>query len=87
MLDPGMIGSPLHVQFPAARGERERSARHVDLFALRHDGRFVVIELKVTEDRQMPLQAADYWLRVEAMRRQGTLKARGALWADGKVDE
>lgn len=75
-LDPGLISSPLHAQFRAARG---KSTRQIDLFALRHDGRLVLVELKVTADRQLPLQGADYWLRVEALRRQGAL-ARARLF-------
>ncbi|MEJ7617908.1 MAG: hypothetical protein WKF30_13320 [Pyrinomonadaceae bacterium] len=77
-LDPGMISSPLYAQFRASRVARAKAARHIDLFALRHDGRLVLVELKVTDDRGMPLHAADDWLRVEAMRRQGTL-ARAEL--------
>ena len=37
----------------------------MDLLALRQDGRLVVIELKVSEDREHVLQGADYWRRVE----------------------
>ena len=45
--------------------------RPIDLLALRRDGRLVVIELKVSEDREHVLQGADYWQRVEAHRRRG----------------
>ncbi|MGH9957466.1 MAG: hypothetical protein ACREBC_10105, partial [Pyrinomonadaceae bacterium] len=41
------------------------------LLALRRDGRLVVIELKVSEDREHVFQGADYWQRVEAHRRRG----------------
>ena len=80
-LDPGLIIAPLHAQFRTARGGR-LGVRPVDLLALRQDGRLVVIELKVAEDRDHVLQGADYWRRVEAHRRRGHLtRARlfGAL--------
>ncbi len=69
-LDPGLIIAPLHTQFRTAKGGLS-GARPIDLLALRQDGRLVVIELKVSEDREHILQGADYWQRVEAHRRQG----------------
>jgi hypothetical protein len=70
-LDPGLIAAPLHAQFRTASA----SSRPVDLLALRQDGRLAVIELKAREDREHPLQGADYWLRVEQQRRRGHLQA------------
>lgn len=76
MLDPGLIIAPLHAQFRTARGAK-LGIRPIDLLALRQDGRLVVIELKVSEDREHVLQGADYWRRVEAHRRRGHIgKAR-----------
>ncbi len=80
-LDPGLVLSPLHAQFrlaPAEQRTGERattiaSVRPVDLLALRHDGRLVLVELKISEDASLPVQAADYWRRVEAQRRSGNL--------------
>jgi hypothetical protein len=69
-LDPGLIIAPLHAQFRTARGAK-LGIRPIDLLALREDGRLVVIELKVSEDREHVLQGADYWRRVEAHRRRG----------------
>jgi hypothetical protein len=83
-LDPGLRLAPLHAQFRAARGEREAGARPVDLLALRRDGRLVVIELKVSEDAALPLQGADYWRRVETLRRRGHLK-RARLFGDAEI--
>ena len=71
-LDPGLVVSPVHVQFRAA-AERG-GARPVDLLALRADGRLVVVELKVAEDAALPLQGADYWRHVESRRRSGDLR-------------
>ena len=69
-LDPGLIIAPLHAQFRTARSTK-LGIRPIDLLALRQDGRLVVIELKVSEDREHVLQGADYWRRVEAHRRRG----------------
>ncbi|MDT7605248.1 MAG: hypothetical protein QOF61_3245 [Acidobacteriota bacterium] len=81
-LDPGLIVSPLHVQFRTSR--EGAGARPVDLLALRRDGRLVVIELKVSEDGALPIQGADYWRRVEAHRRSGDLK-RARLFGDLEI--
>ncbi len=77
-LDPGLIVAPLHAQFRTSHGGAFGSkggARPIDLLALRHDGRLVVIELKVTEDREHVFQGVDYWRRVEAHRRRGHIAA------------
>jgi hypothetical protein len=80
-LDPGLIVAPLHAQF---RASHDAGARPVDLLALRRDGRLVVIELKVAEDAALPLQAADYWRRVEAHRRRGRLN-EARLFGDTEI--
>ncbi len=82
-LDPGLIIAPLHAQFRTARGGK-LGIRPIDLLALRQDGRLVVIELKVSEDREHVLQGADYWRRVEAHRRRGHI-ARAKLFGDLKI--
>ena len=82
-LDPGLIIAPLHAQFRTARGGR-LGVRPVDLLALRRDGRLVVIELKVSEDREQVLQGADYWRRVEAHRRRGHI-ARAKLFGEMRI--
>lgn len=80
-LDPGLVVSPLHAQF-RVRGQAsdqealQRAARPLDLLALRRDGRLVVIELKTTETLALPLQAAGYWLDVEAARLDGSIARR-----------
>jgi hypothetical protein len=79
-LDPGLIIAPLHAQFRTARGAK-LGIRPIDLLALRQDGRLVVIELKVSEDREHVLQGADYWRRVEAHRRRGHI-ARARLFGN-----
>jgi hypothetical protein len=84
-LDPGLIIAPLHAQFRTARGG-PLGVRPIDLLALRRDGRLVVIELKVSEDREHVLQGADYWRRVEAHRRRGHI-TRARLFGELKISD
>jgi hypothetical protein len=84
-LDPGLIIAPLHAQFRTAKGG-PLGVRPIDLLALRQDGRLVVIELKVSEDREHVLQGADYWRRVEAHRRRGHI-TRARLFGEMKISE
>jgi hypothetical protein len=84
-LDPGLIIAPLHAQFRTARGAR-LGIRPIDLLALRQDGRLVVIELKVSEDREHVLQGADYWRRVEAHRRRGHI-AKAKLFGEQTISD
>ena len=83
LLDPGLIIAPLHAQFRTARGAK-LGIRPIDLLALRQDGRLVVIELKVSEDREHVLQGADYWRRVEAHRRRGHI-AKAKLFGKREI--
>ena len=84
-LDPGLILAPLHAQFRTARGGK-LGIRPIDLLALRRDGRLVVIELKVYEDREHVLQGADYWRRVEAHRRRGHIE-RAKLFGELRIKD
>ena len=84
-LDPGLIIAPLHAQFRTARGAK-LGIRPIDLLALRQDGRLVVIELKVSEDREHVLQGADYWRRVEAHRCRGHI-ARAKLFGARTISD
>jgi hypothetical protein len=93
-LDPGLIIAPLHAQFRATPVHSEQkivgveritsAARPVDLLALRRDGRLVVIELKVNEDREHVLQGADYWQRIYAHHRAGHIK-RARLFGEANI--
>jgi hypothetical protein len=85
-LDPGLIIAPLHAQFRTARGAK-LGIRPIDLLALRQDGRLVVIELKVSEDREHVLQGSDYWRRVEAHRRRGHIAKAKLFGARAISDE
>lgn len=85
-LDPGLIISPLHAQFRAARDGQGASSRPVDLLALRRDGRLVVIELKTSEDAALALQAADYWRQLETHRRRGHI-TQAKLFGDLPISD
>ncbi|HJU55214.1 MAG TPA: hypothetical protein VJ715_11605, partial [Pyrinomonadaceae bacterium] len=84
-LDPGLRLAPLFAQFRPSH-EAGAHTRPIDLLALRRDGRLVVIELKVSEDREHVLQAADYWHRVEAHRRAGHI-TRARLFGDAAISD
>lgn len=84
-LDPGLIIAPLHAQFRTSHGG-PTGTRPIDLLALRHDGRLVAIELKVTEDREHVFQGVDYWRRVEAHRRRGHI-ATAKLFGDREISD
>jgi hypothetical protein len=82
-LDPGLRLAPLYAQFrPSHAGD----ARPVDLLALRRDGRLVVIELKVEEDREHVLQGADYWRRVEAHRLCGHI-TQAKIFGEAQISD
>lgn len=66
-LDENLILSPLHNQFRA-------SSEQIDLLALRKDGRLVIIELKVSPNREHLFQALDYWQEIEKQRLAGNLR-------------
>lgn len=84
-LDPGLIVAPLHAQFRTSHGG-PTAARPIDLLALRLDGRLVVIELKVYEDREHVFQGVDYWRRVEAHRRRGHI-AKAKLFGNRDISD
>lgn len=67
-LDAQLNAAFLYSQVPALRaGDRGV----IDLLGVTRQGRLAVIELKASEDVQLPLQAVDYWLRVSAHHREG----------------
>lgn len=61
-LDASVRLDPIYGQVPAfTAGDRGV----LDLLAVDHSGRLVVIELKASADLHLPLQALDYWVRVK----------------------
>ncbi|MGI8545104.1 MAG: hypothetical protein ACR2MD_16725 [Aridibacter sp.] len=73
LLDANLILSPIYNQFRTSRDK-------IDLLALRKDGRLVIIELKVSPDREMIFQAVDYWRKIELQRRKGILNKAEIFW-------
>jgi len=60
-IEPGLLPHPVHGQvLTFAAGDRDL----IDLLAVSYFGRLAVLELKVSEDLHLPLQALDYWMRV-----------------------
>jgi hypothetical protein len=73
-IDATLLPEPLYGQVPAfAAGERNV----IDLLAADRTGRLTVIELKVSEDPHLPLQALDYWMRVDWHARRSEFSANG----------
>ncbi|MGA8145247.1 MAG: hypothetical protein WB987_15275 [Candidatus Acidiferrales bacterium] len=73
-IDAQLNPACLYSQVPAlAAGDRGV----LDLLGVTRRGRLVVIELKASEDIQMPIQAVDYWLRVRRHQREGDFQRFG----------
>ena len=73
-IDASLDPAHLYSQVPAiAAGDRGV----LDLLGVTRRGRLVVIELKASEDIQLPLQAVDYWLRVRRHQGQGDFERFG----------
>lgn len=72
--DARLNRTPVYGQVPAwAAADRGV----LDLLAVDHSGRLAVVELKATADPNLPLQALDYWLRVDWHNRQGDFARQG----------
>jgi hypothetical protein len=73
-LDASLLPAPVYGQVPAiAAGERGV----LDLLACDYAGRLAVVEVKVSEDLHLPLQALDYWIRVKWHLDRDEFTARG----------
>jgi len=71
-LDPKYLYSQLMSAAGADRGV-------ADLLGVTRQGRLALIELKASEDIQLPLQALDYWLRVSRHHADGDFQRLGYL--------
>ena len=70
-IDPCLLSTPIHGQVLAfAAGDRDL----IDLLAVSHSGRLSVLELKISEDIHLPLQALDYWMRITWHAQRGELR-------------
>ncbi len=74
VLAADLIEEPVYGQVPAFAGE-DRGI--LDLLAVDRTGRLCVIELKASEDPQLPLQALDYWMRVAHHAERGDFAPQG----------
>ena len=73
-LDPRLLPTPVYRQ---ALGSAACQRGILDLLAVGRDGRLTIVELKVSEDIHLPMQALDYWIRVKWHLDRGELTARG----------
>jgi len=73
-VDATLLAAPVYGQVPSMAG-RERGV--LDLLAVDCTGRLAVIEVKASEDIQLPLQALDYWMRVKWHAERGEFAAHG----------
>ena len=73
-IDASLLRAPIYDQVPAfAGGERGI----LDLLAVDYTGRLAVVELKVSADLQLPMQALDYWIRVKWHLDRGEFRSCG----------
>lgn len=71
IVDPTLVPSPVHAQvLTFAATDRDL----IDLLAVSLSGRLAVIELKVSEDLHLPMQALDYWMRIRWHAQRGELQ-------------
>jgi hypothetical protein len=61
LIDPGLDPCHVYPQVPAFLGA-DRGM--IDILSITKQGRLAVLELKVSEDIELPVQGLDYWLRV-----------------------
>jgi hypothetical protein len=71
LIDPTVLCAPVHSQVLAfAAGDRDL----IDLVGVTPAGSLAVLELKVSEDIHLPIQALDYWMRVKWHAERGELQ-------------
>ena len=73
-LFPELAPGSLYSQIPVYLGDRQG---RVDILGADKEGTLVVMELKVSEDVGLPLQALDYWGRVIEHNQMGDFEKRG----------
>jgi hypothetical protein len=73
-LDPALSPAAVYPQVPAfVAGDRGV----IDILASTRDGRLCVIELKLDEHINLPMQGLDYWLRVKWLAERGEFQEHG----------
>ena len=73
-IDARLLPAPVYGQVPAIAGGCHGV---MDLLAVERNGRLAVLELKASEDIHLPLQALDYWMRVQWHLQRGEFTSRG----------
>ena len=73
-LDPALLPTCIYPQVPAFSG-MDRGV--IDILLATRSGRLAVLELKVQEDINLPLQGLDYWLRVKWLQERGQFQEFG----------
>ncbi len=73
-LDPAFMPACIYPQVPAFSG-LDRGV--IDILLATRSGRLAVLELKVHEDINLPLQGLDYWLRVKWLQARGQFREYG----------
>jgi hypothetical protein len=73
-VDASLDDQPVYRQAPALTSG-DRSV--LDLLAADYAGRLAVVEVKVSEDLHLPLQALDYWIRVRWHAARDDFRAAG----------
>jgi hypothetical protein len=73
-LDPALLPTCIYPQVPAFSG-MDRGV--IDILLATRSGRLAVLELKVQEDINLPLQGLDYWLRVKWLQERGQFQPFG----------
>ena len=73
-IDPVLLSQPVYQQVPAFTGA-DRGV--VDILGVTAFGRLAVLELKLDEQINLPLQGLDYWLRVKWLNERGQFQEHG----------
>jgi hypothetical protein len=73
-IDPALSPKHVYQQVPAFSG-KDRGV--IDLLTVTRQGRLAVVELKVHEEINLPLQGLDYWLRVNWLQSRNQFKEYG----------
>ncbi len=73
-IDPSLTPACVYPQVPAFAG-MDRGV--IDILSVTRGGRLTVIELKLQENINLPMQGLDYWLRVKWLSERGQFQERG----------
>jgi hypothetical protein len=73
-IDPALNSRIVYPQVPAfLAGDRGM----IDILSVTKQGRLAILELKVSEDIELPMQGLDYWLRVRWHQERGEFQKNG----------